>query len=384
MRKITAFIVTLVLAFSLSACDFLFIEEQPRDEIYDMNEYTRQELIDLVESLMDDAYHRVEYDLESLEEAIVAMIGDRKETVVGIQVYSGFQSGTASGVIYKKSGNDYYVITNHHVIHPDDRINPFSNVEIIYERNGMLFTIPNSQTEIIGLDATTDLALIRFEATVNFPVATFGDSNDVKLGQFVYAIGNPLGFDYFGSITMGVVSGLTRYVAGSVYEVPFLQHDAAISPGNSGGALFDINGDLIGINNMKIVEDATTNIGFAIPSNTVKRIIEELEEKGFVERPFFGITTQDRVSACGQDYGVCVAGLSTDGTAIDTGIQPGDVITGYKLETWDDYITVYNFNDLRENILNSQVGDFVSVRYIRNDVIYESDYVELVIHPDDR
>ncbi len=384
MKKLGLFLTLLVSLFILSSCDFLFIEEEEEKIIYDVNEYTLNELLDLVEKMMDDSFERIRYDLDSFEEAATDMLERRGDTVVGIRVGGLISSGTASGVIYRKSGDHYYVVTNHHVIHPDDRATPFSQVEIVYERNGMLFTISNNNTEILGLDRTTDLAVIRFTSSRNFPVAEFGDSYDLKSGQFVYAIGNPLGFDYFGSVTMGVVSGLARFVPGSEYEVPFLQHDAAISPGNSGGGLFDINGQLIGINNMKIVEDATTNINFAIPSNTVHRIVTELEESGQVQRPYFGIEAASGVSACGQEYGVCVSRVDTDGTAIDSGLEAGDIIIGYRLESWEEYVDVYNFNDLREAILNSQVGDNVSVKYIRDDQTYESPYVPLVIHPDDR
>ncbi len=384
MKKVLGLLVLVFSVFVLSSCDFLFIEEEEDKIVYDLNEYTRQELIDLVEELMEESYHKVEYDLDSFEAAATEMLMQRQETVVGIRVGTTLQSGTASGVIYRKSGNDYYVVTNHHVIHPDERAIPFSNVQIIYERNGMRFTIDNTNTEIMGLDATTDLAVIKFSSNQNFPVAEFADSYDLSVGQFVFAVGNPLGFDYFGSVTMGVISGLARFVPTSQYEVPFLQHDAAISPGNSGGGLFDINGKLIGINNMKIVEDATTNINFAIPSNTVLRIITELETEGEVQRPYFGIQAASGISDCGQEYGVCISAVATDGTAIDTGLLAGDIIIGYKLETWDSYIDVYNFNDLREAILNSQVGDNVSVKYIRGDQVYESIYVPLVIHPDDR
>ncbi len=384
MKKVLGLLVLVFSVFVLSSCDFLFIEEEEDKIVYDLNEYTRQELIDLVEELMEESYHKVEYDLDSFEAAATEMLMQRQETVVGIRVGTTLQSGTASGVIYRKSGNDYYVVTNHHVIHPDERAIPFSNVQIIYERNGMRFTIDNTNTEIMGLDATTDLAVIKFSSNQNFPVAEFADSYDLSVGQFVFAVGNPLGFDYFGSVTMGVISGLARFVPTSQYEVPFLQHDAAISPRNSGGGLFDINGKLIGINNMKIVEDATTNINFAIPSNTVLRIITELETEGEVQRPYFGIQAASGISDCGQEYGVCISAVATDGTAIDTGLLAGDIIIGYKLETWDSYIDVYNFNDLREAILNSQVGDNVSVKYIRGDQVYESIYVPLVIHPDDR
>ncbi len=387
MKKLLMVVVLALSVLSLSACDFLFIEEQdPTEEreIFDVNEYTRQELVDLVEELMDESYHRVEYELDDLQNAMTQMLETERQAVVGIEAGTAFTSGSASGVIIDKDGDDYYVVTNHHVLQPDDRNSPFDDVSITYERNGMLFDVPNSQTEVLGLDATTDLAVIRFNSDSNFPVVDFANSYDIDVGSFAIAVGNPLGFDYFGSVTFGVVSGLSRFVPGSQYEVPFLQHDAAISPGNSGGALFDINGNLIGINNMKIVDDATTNIGFAIPSNTVVRITDELIEQGYVERPFFGITAMDQVSACGQDVGVCIEGFSSDGTAAETTLETGDIIIGYKLEGWDDYQEVLNFTDLREQILNSQVGDRMSVQYIRDGETYETDFTELVIHPDDR
>ena len=387
MKKLLMVVVLALSVLSLSACDFLFIEEQdPTEEreIFDVNEYTKQELVDLVEELMDESYHRVEYELDDLQNAMTQMLETERQAVVGIEAGTAFTSGSASGVIIDKDGDDYYVVTNHHVLQPDDRNSPFDDVSITYERNGMLFDVPNSQTEVLGLDATTDLAVIRLNSDSNFPVVDFANSYDIDVGSFAIAVGNPLGFDYFGSVTFGVVSGLSRFVPGSQYEVPFLQHDAAISPGNSGGALFDINGNLIGINNMKIVDDATTNIGFAIPSNTVVRITDELIEQGYVERPFFGITAMDQVSACGQDVGVCIEGFSSDGTAAETTLETGDIIIGYKLEGWDDYQEVLNFTDLREQILNSQVGDRMSVQYIRDGETYETDFTELVIHPDDR
>ena len=387
MKKVLMLGLVFLFVLSLSACDFLFIEEEHQREereIYDVNEYTRQELIDLVEELMDESYHRVEYELDDFQDALVDMLETRRQSVVGIEAGSGFASGSASGVIIDKDGNDYYVVTNHHVLQPDDRSTPYSQVRITYERNGMLFTIDNEDTEVLGLNQTTDLSVIRFSADENFPAVDFADSYEIDVGQIAIAVGNPLGFDYFGSVTFGVVSGLSRFVPGSQYEVPFLQHDAAISPGNSGGALFDVNGNLIGINNMKIVDDATTNIGFAIPSNTVTRITDELIEQGYVERPFFGITALDQVSACGQDVGVCIDGFSDEGTAAQTDLQSDDIIIGYKLEDWDEYVDILNFTDLREKILNSQVGERISVRYIRGEETRETDYTELVIHPEDR
>ncbi len=388
MKKLMLVFALIMMTLTLSACDFLFIEEETQNEdppIYNVNEFTRQELIDLVESLMEESYHRVEYDLESFEAAAVEMIESRRDSVVGVSASSGFGSGgTGSGVIYHKEGNEYYVVTNHHVLQPDGSTGPHSNIEIVYERNGMRYTIDNNNTEILGLNATTDLAVIRFTSNENFPTVDFADSYDIKIGQFAYAIGNPLGYSYFGSVTMGIISGLARFVPGSQYEVPFLQHDVAISPGNSGGALFNINGELIGINNMKIVDDATTNIGFAIPSNTVARVVDALQNEGEFIRPFFGISAAEGVAACGQDSGVCVSSINPDGTAGQTSLEEGDVIVGFKLEEWDDYQEILNFNELREAILNSKVGANVSIRYIRDNYVYETSYVELVVHPDDR
>ena len=388
MKKIFLLALLMLMSITLSACDFLFIEEETTSDdppIYNVNEFTLQELLDLVEDLMDESITRVEYDLESFEAVKTEMVNSRRDSVVGVSASSGFLGGgTGSGVIFEKSGNDYYVITNHHVVVPDDSASPASSIEIVYEKNGLRYTVPNGDTEVIGFNQVTDLAVIRFSSNENFPVVDFADSYEVKMGQYAIAIGNPLGYSYFGSVTTGVVSGLARFVPGSQYEVPFMQHDAAISPGNSGGPLFDINGKLIGINNMKIVDDATTNIGFAIPSNTVKRVTEALLEDGEFLRPFFGISAAEGVADCGQAFGVCVSTVNPDGTAVQTSLETGDVIIGFKTEQEDDYLEVLNFNELREAILNAEVGLNVSIQYIRNGETFETDYVELVVHPDDR
>ena len=147
-----------------------------------------------------------------------------------------------------------------------------------------MFEISQDVT-LLGYDATTDLAVIRFESDEDFTVIPFGDSYEVEVGQTVFAIGNPLGFEYYGTVTSGIISGEARYMKDGSFDATLLQHDAPISPGNSGGALLDINGNLIGINNRKIVLEDVSNIGFAIPVNTVKRIAADLEDDGIVVRP---------------------------------------------------------------------------------------------------
>jgi len=380
MKKAILITITLLSVVLISGCDWLeeFVNEDNQSPSHDLNTYTEQELIDFIETLLPEAYQRVEYDLDSFQDALIEMVDANKDSVIGIRSFEGVfaAGGTGSGVIYKKDTGTYYVVTNHHVIENHQRL------EVVYERNGMLFTI-DQNIEVLGSDATTDLAVITFESSRNFNVATFADSYQLDVGQFVFAIGNPLGFDYYGTLTMGVVSGLSRYVTGSELEVPFIQHDASLSPGNSGGALFDINGHLIGINNMKITDRLAANIGFAIPSNTVMRIIEDLEENGVVRRPFLGVSALAQVSDCGQDFGVCIT-VQPGGAAEEANLNTGDIIIGYKVEGWDDYIDVLNFNDLREVILNSQVGENVSLRYLRDETSYDSPFVPLRLHPDDQ
>ncbi len=382
MRKGILIILTFLMVFALSACAVIEdIREQssPPQRNIDVSVFTESELIAIIEELTPEAFQRVEFDLASFQEALEAMVDQVGQSVVGIQTQGNVlaMGGTASGVIYAREGNHYYVITNEHVV------NRASSVEIVYERNGLLFTIPARQTEILGADATTDIAVIRFESDQNFPVAPFADSYQTRVGQFVFAIGNPLGFSYFGTLTMGVVSGTARFVPNSPLEVPFIQHDASISPGNSGGALFNINGEVIGINNMKIVNNVATNIGFAVPSNTALRIARDLIEHGEVIRPFLGVTSNPQVSECGQAFGVCVT-VQNGGAAQAAGLRNGDVIVGYKLQEWDEFIPILNFNDLREAILNSSVGDEVALEYIRNNERRTTSYVALRVHPDDQ
>lgn len=383
MKKITLLTVTFALLLTLGACDVLPFQDDDPDVID--TAYTEQEMREIIEDLMPESYESVEYDLESLEEAQTDMLETRSDSVIGISVDGG-AGGTGSGVVYKKDGNDFYAVTNYHVLED------YTSIQISYEKNGMLFNTTQSavapsisdKIDVLGMDETTDLAVIRFESEDNFYAAEFADSYEISVGQYAFAVGNPLGFTYFGTVTMGVISGLSRYVPDSTLEVPFIQHDASISPGNSGGALFDINGDLIGINNMKIVQDTADNIGFAIPSNTVKRIIEDLEEDGEVTRPYLGISSNAQVSACGQDIGVCLSTVETGGAAEEAGLESGDIITGYQIETWEAMQDVDNFTTLRELILNSTVGDSIRIRYERDGEEFTSDYVELKIHPDDR
>ncbi|PAT02731.1 hypothetical protein CI105_00365 [Candidatus Izimaplasma bacterium ZiA1] len=356
--------------------------------------------MDLIEEMIPEANVSTTYDMSSFQDAIVEMVAQTRNGVLGVvaQELSGstvIGGGTGSGVVYKKVGDVYYLVTNAHVITEDvtDTLGQVTGTELLdnfvitYEKNNLLFNI--NEVTVVGYDLTTDLAVLTFTSDEYFSVIEFGDSYAIEPGQFVFAIGNPLGFNYYGTLTMGVISGTSRYLQDGDFDATLLQHDAAISPGNSGGALVDINGKLIGINNMKIVDADVTGIGFAIPSNTVQRIVEDLEDDGVVTRPFLGIVTSAQVNQCGIDYGVCLLdsesqpAIYPNGAADNAELQSGDVIIGFKKIDQEEYFDVFNFNDLKEAILNCKVGDQIQIKYIRDNEIKESNIVTLGVHPDD-
>ncbi len=368
MKKILL-VLTISISLLLTGCI-------PVEDNYDYEPLTDEQLTDKIEALLPEAQVSTTYDLTSFQTAVTEMIAVARHGVIGIVNTTPDGAASGSGVIYKHVGDIYYVVTNNHVVENS------TSLTIVYEKNGILFDIDNDHIEIIGQDPTTDLAVVTFESTEDFHVIPMGDSYDIEMGQFVFAIGNPLGFEYYGTVTMGIISGLTRYVVSGTFNATLLQHDAAISPGNSGGALLNINGELIGINNMKLIDDYVSGIGFAIPSNTVKRITADLEDDGIVTRPYLGITTYAQLNVCGTDYGVCVD-VQEGGAAEAAGLQNGDTIVGYKTGSYDEFITILNFNDLKEAILNSQVGEEVQLQYIRDGELYTSDVATLGIHPDD-
>jgi serine protease Do len=214
-------------------------------------------------------------DLKSFEEKVVSLADQHLSSVVGVsnekrEVGNKYNTvGTGSGVIFYKNLNTYYVMTNEHVIHGNDR------VSVYIEGIGTIVAT------VVGYDSTIDLALLRFTSSSNLTVSSFTASNQLKQGQIVFAMGNPFGYDLYQSVTMGIISGLNRKITvpysdqtGSyTWSNGVIQHDAPISPGNSGGPLFDLNGYVIGINNAINSEDLASNIGFAIPSSTVIEFI---------------------------------------------------------------------------------------------------------------
>lgn len=226
------------------------------------------------------------------------------------------EKGTGSGVIFDAKG---YIVTNHHVIAQAQEI-------IVSLADGR--TVPGT---VLGSDPATDLAVVKIEAN-DLPAATFGDSDNILVGEPAIAIGNPLGMEFKGSVTTGVISALNRSIDIGERRFKLIQTDAAINPGNSGGALVNADGMVIGINSAKISVEGVEGIGLAIPINTARPIIEQLIDKGRVIRSYLGVGVLDSNLAMRYGYalpnkkGLLIANLSPNGPASKAGIKEGDII----------------------------------------------------------
>ncbi len=258
--------------------------------------------------------------------------------------------GVGSGVIFR---NDGYIITNNHVIAGAKEI-----IVSLSDGNSVNGTL-------IGTDEMTDIAVVKVDAK-DLPTAELGDSDEVVVGEPAIAIGNPMGLEFQGSVTVGVISALNRTLDLNDRRVKLLQTDAAISPGNSGGALVNADGEVIGINSAKLATMGVEGMGFAIPINTVKAIVNELMEKGYVARPYLGVTIFDKPTAARYGYqlsiekGVYVFQVGLDSPAGRAGFQRGDIILAI------DGKEVNSVSDIRNAVAAHKVGDKVKILYDRD------------------
>jgi serine protease Do len=256
-------------------------------------------------------------------------------SIVGItvkyNVSSFFGSSTAeatgSGIIISSDG---YIVTNNHVISSESSS---SSYYAITEATGITVNLYNDETEytatVVGTDAYTDLAVIKIDAT-DLTAATLGNSDEVQVGEFAMAIGNPLGMD--STVTSGIISAVNREVEsedGTTYTA--IQTDAAINSGNSGGALVNSKGEVIGINTLKLSGTGIEGIGFAIPISSTTNVISQLIEYNTVKRPSIGISVSDVSETVANRYnipvGIYVESVTKDGPADKAGLASGDIIT---------------------------------------------------------
>nr|WP_231036358.1 trypsin-like peptidase domain-containing protein [Pectinatus sottacetonis] len=258
--------------------------------------------------------------------------------------------GVGSGVIFKSDG---YIVTNNHVIAGAKEI----TVSLADGR-----TLPG---KLVGTDPVTDIAVVKIDAK-NLPVAKFGNSDDIMVGEPAIAIGNPMGLEFQGSVTAGVISALNRTLNIGEGRVKLLQTDAAINPGNSGGALVNADGLVIGINSAKLAAAGVEGMGFAIPINTVRPIIDQIIAKGHVSRPYLGVGVFDKNTAAKSGYllnidrGVYVVQVENNGPAAKAGIRRGDIIEKI------DGKAINTVNDLRDTIATHKISDKVSLVIVRN------------------
>lgn len=263
---------------------------------------------------------------------------------------------SGSGVILSDDG---YIVTNNHVVNGADQL----DVKLNDNRE--------FKARIIGTDPTTDLALIKIEAK-NLPAIKVGDSDELKVGEWVLAVGNP--FNLTSTVTAGIVSAKARNLgAGGGGIESFIQTDAAINPGNSGGALVNAQGELVGINAMIYSQTGSyAGYGFAIPTAIMNKVVSDLKQFGTVQRALLGILGQDvdiyidaqkakgKQVDLGTVTGVYVSEVSSDGAAADAGLEEGDVIIAV------DGQTIETMAKLQELMVNHNPGDKITITYLRD------------------
>jgi serine protease Do len=269
----------------------------------------------------------------------------------GVQPPSHKVMALGSGFIIDPSG---YVVTNNHVVGTADK------VEVIFQDDS------RHVAKIIGKDAKTDLALLKIDAPKPLPFVKFGDSDKIRVGDWVFAVGNPFGLG--GTVTKGILSARGRQAEDGNY-IDFLQIDASINRGNSGGPTFDLDGDVIGINTAIFSPNGgSVGIGFAIPSDAAKIVLDQLRSSGHVDRGFLGVqiqeVTPEIASSMGLDpdhpMGALVAQITDDSPAAKAGVKVGDVIQKF------DGKTVDKMRDLPRIVAETGIGKKVDLVLLRD------------------
>jgi serine protease Do len=287
--------------------------------------------------------------------------------------------GTGTGIIMSEDG---YIVTNAHVVYDtsDYDCGAATSVSVV------LSDETEYDATVMGCDVETDIAVLKIDAK-GLTAAEFGDSSDLKVGELVIAIGNPLGFELFGSVTSGIVSAVDREITVNEKQMTLIQTDAAINSGNSGGPLLNSCGQVIGINSAKMSssyysESSIEGLGFAIPISEAKSIIDDLINYGYVTgRPQIGIQTQDVSETISRFYGipvgVYVVSVSEGSSAQFAGIKEGDVIIGAQGEA------VTNLEELNEIKKQYKAGDEITLTISRQGEDIEISLVLQEVTPDE-
>ncbi len=301
---------------------------------------------------------------------IKTAIDEIYDAVVLVETYNNTTSiATGTGFVYKQDEKKGYIITNHHVI---EQGNKFKVV---------LTTGEEVEATLLGSDEYSDIAVLSIAQENVKKVARLGESSTTEIGDTVFTVGSPLGKEYMGTVTKGILSGKNRTVtintSSSSMMLEVLQTDAAINPGNSGGPLVNINGEVIGVNSMKLVENEIEGMGFAIPIELVKTILERLENGETINRPLVGIEMTDITNAYylyrqgisipkDIEKGVVIINVTDDYPAQKAGLQKGDII----IEINGNEVT--DSAHFRYLLYKYEVGDSIEITYYRNNKIEKS------------
>lgn len=306
----------------------------------------------------------VNYDVKSSTTDVIEKVNS---SVVGVLVYAnGTASGSGSGVVYRVDGKTAYIITNAHVV------SGATDVQVVFSNKESV------NATIVGSDTYSDIAVLKLTADFDMTAIKCGNSSLLDQGETVLAIGSPLGIEYAGTVTQGIVSGIDRTVSVDLnddgqedWDMNVIQTDAAINPGNSGGALVNMAGELVGITSMKLSNTSVEGMGFALPINDVITSVEQIIENGKVTRPQIGISGvslsgyssyQLRYYRINTDLtdGIYVSRVTSGGAASKAGIQEGDIIVkfdGKEVTTYKSFLT---------ELYSKEPGDKVSVVVNRN------------------
>ena len=289
------------------------------------------------------------------------------DAVVVVEVYSNNQlASTGTGFVYKKANGKAYLMTNNHVISGG------KTVKVLFQNGDEL------EATTVGSDTYSDIAVLSVKDSDKIVAATTGASDKSKVGDTVFTVGSPEGSDYAGTVTKGILSAKDRLVEVALsnsqtsdYYMQVLQTDAAINPGNSGGPLCNTNGEVIGITNMKLVDDTVEGMGFAIPIEDALKVAEVLEKDGKVSRPYIGISMLDLSNSYylwqagimvpeNVNNGVAVVKVESGSPADKAGLKKGDIIT--KLAGKD----TKSLAEFRYELYKHSPNDSVEVTYIRD------------------
>lgn len=351
MRQKIVYIISLMISLFVGCFGGIYVYENHfKDEEKTITEVTNKVISEVSVTESDT----IQPGIKKIYDAVYYIASYRNNSL--------YSSGT--GFVYKKDENYGYIITNHHVISKATSIK-------VTDSNGKTI-----EAEVLGSDEYSDIAVLRIDAKEVLSVCEIGDSTELELGDTLFTVGSPLGVEYIGTVTKGILSGTAREVevdlsSGGSFIMEVIQTDAAISPGNSGGPLCNVNGEVIGVNSLKIVDEDVEGMGFAIPIEIVMGLVERLETGEEIIRPYLGVQLAEITDEWnlykqgielpkGIDYGVVLTYVDENTPAEVSGFEKGDII----LEV--ENVKVKNVAHFRYLLYKYEVGDTVEMKYYRN------------------